>query len=125
MDINERLQQEQLSGSSLPKINPDEQNRYLGTFRERVIVAIRQSQIDNPKVITDFTTVLSKNTAGKLLINANLTGDNSATYIKIATQTSHPFTLLSDNQKSSRQADPIAVLLAADHAVNIDNIYLS
>ncbi|CAH1856625.1 YueI family protein [Convivina praedatoris] len=125
MDINERLQQEQLTGGSLPQINPDEQNRYLGTFRERVVVAIRQSQVDNPKIITDFTTILSQHPEGKLLIDANLTGDNNATYIQIAGKTNHPFTLLSDNQKSSHQADSIAVLLAADYAVNIDNIYLS
>lgn len=52
MDINERLQQEQLGGQ--PKINPDEQRRYLGTFRERVIAAIKVSQLTDKTIQSQF-----------------------------------------------------------------------
>nr|MWN20580.1 DUF1694 domain-containing protein [Leuconostoc lactis] len=53
MDINERLQNEQLGGGQ-PKINPDEQRRYLGTFRERVIAAVKKSQLNSPAIQAQF-----------------------------------------------------------------------
>ena len=58
MDINERLQQEQLGGQ--PKINPDEQRRYLGTFRERVIAAIKVSQLTDKTIQSQFENILTK-----------------------------------------------------------------
>jgi len=123
MDINERLQQEQL-GNGTPKINPDEQSRYLGTFRERVIVAVKVSQLGSTAIQSAFATSLKSHIIGKVLIDQNLAGDYFAKYVGLATQSKHPFTLLSDATKSHQQDDPIAVLLAANTAVNVDNIYL-
>lgn len=123
MDINERLQQEQL-GNGTPKINPDEQSRYLGTFRERVIVAVKVSQLGSTAIQSAFATSLKSHSIGKVLIDQNLAGDYFAEYVGLATQSKHPFTLLSDATKSHQQDDPIAVLLAANTAVNVDNIYL-
>jgi len=123
MDINERLQQEQL-GNGTPKINPDEQSRYLGTFRERVIVAVKVSQLGSTAIQSAFATSLKSHSIGKVLIDQNLAGDYFAKYVGLATQSKHPFTLLSAATKSHQQDDPIAVLLAANTAVNVDNIYL-
>ncbi|MCT4387757.1 DUF1694 domain-containing protein [Leuconostoc pseudomesenteroides] len=123
MDINERLQQEQL-GNGTPKINPDEQSRYLGTFRERVIVAVKVSQLGSTAIQSAFATSLKSHSIGKVLIDQNLAGDYFAKYVGLATQSKHPFTLLSDATKNHQQDDPIAVLLAANTAVNVDNIYL-
>lgn len=123
MDINERIQQDQHGGHS--QINPDEQRRYLGTFRERVIVAIKASQLNSTQIQTQFETALKSHSIGKVLINQQLAQDNFTTYVAIATRTKHPFTLLSHTDDSSKEDDPIAVLLAADTAINIDHIYLS
>ncbi|GMA70125.1 hypothetical protein GCM10025879_13710 [Leuconostoc litchii] len=123
MDVNERLQQEQL-GNGTPKINPDEQNRYLGTFRERVIVAIKVSQLGKSDIQSKFATALKSHSIGKVLIDQQLVGDYFTTYVGLATQSKHTFTLLSDANKSAHQDDPIAIVLAADTAINVDNIYL-
>ncbi|MBZ5969123.1 DUF1694 domain-containing protein [Leuconostoc gasicomitatum] len=123
MDINERLQKEQLGGQS--QINPDEQKHYLGTFRERVVVAVKYSQLRSLDVQSQFETTLKSHSMGKVLIDQNIAGDSFAPYVAIATRTKHPFTLLSHTIESIHQNDPIAVLLAADTAVNIDNIYLN
>ncbi|CAK8054787.1 DUF1694 domain-containing protein [Eupransor demetentiae] len=122
MDINERLQQEQMTGGA-PKVNPDEQNRYLGTFRERVMAAVKVSQVDDANVQAWLRNLMQENSEGKLLINQALLGDDFTAYLTMATSTNHPFTLLSDSSTVSKQADPVAVVLAADHAVNFDQIY--
>ncbi|MEX0380088.1 DUF1694 domain-containing protein [Leuconostoc sp. MS02] len=123
MDINERLQKEQLGGQS--QINPDEQRRYLGTFRERVVVAVKASQLGNTHIQSQFETALRSHSMGKVLIDQSIAGDNFSAYVAIATRTKHPFTLLSHTSDVSFQDDPIAILLAADTAVDIDNIYLN
>ncbi|KAA8324409.1 DUF1694 domain-containing protein [Leuconostoc carnosum] len=123
MNLNERLQQEQL-GNGTPKINPDEQSRYLGTFRERVIVAVKVSQLGNSDIQSAFAASLKSHSIGKVLIDQNLAANYFTTYVGLATQSKHPFTLLSDTTKHHHQDDPIAVLLAANTAVNVDNIYL-
>ncbi|CAM3177912.1 DUF1694 domain-containing protein [Leuconostoc rapi] len=123
MDINERIQQDQRGGHS--QINPDEQRHYLGTFRERVIVAVKASQLNNAQIQAKFEAALRSHSIGKVLINQQLAEDNFTTYVTIATRTKHPFTLLSHADESSQEDDPIAVLLAADTAINIDHIYLS
>ena len=123
MDINERLQNEQL-GVGQPKINPDEQRRYLGTFRERVIAAVKKSQLNSPAIQAQFEATLKQHTDGKVLISQPLAGDLFTTYVRMAVATNHPFTLLSTNDATTED-DPIAVLLAADEAVNIDQIYFT
>lgn len=123
MDINERIQQDQRGGPS--QLNPDEQKHYLGTFRERVIVAVKASQINNTQIQAKFESVLKSHNVGKVLINQQLTENNFTTYVTIAVRTKHPFTLLSQTNNTSQGDDPIAVLLASDTAINIDHIYLS
>lgn len=124
MDINDRLQQSQKT-TGTPKLNPDEQNRYLGTFRERVLIAIKASQITDTHVQNEFLNYLKNHSDGKVLINQNLAQSYFTTFVKQATATHHPFTLLSDHPTATQHDDAIAVLLASDHAVNIDNIYIS
>lgn len=124
MDINERLQNEQLGGGQ-PQINPDEQRRYLGTFRERVIVAVKASQVSQSNIQAQFEAALKAQPIGKILINQDVAGASFAAYVAIASRTNHPFTLLSHVATTSTQDDPIAVLLAADTAVNCDQIYLA
>ena len=124
MDINERLQNEQLGGGQ-PQINPDEQRRYLGTFRERVIVAVKASQVNQTNIQSQFEAALKAQPIGKILINQDVASASFTAYVAIAARTNHPFTLLSHVATSATQDDPIAVLLAADEAVNIDQIYFT
>lgn len=123
MDINERLQNEQLNGGQ-HQLNPDEQHRYLGTFRERVIAAVKKSQLNSPAIQAQFEATLKQHTEGKVLISQPLAGDFFTTYVRMAVTTNHPFTLLSTNDATTED-NPIAVLLAADDAVNIDQIYFT
>ncbi len=45
MDVNERLEQNQTGNG--PSLKPDEKRLYLGTYRERVILAIKTSQVNS------------------------------------------------------------------------------
>ncbi|MGX7052244.1 DUF1694 domain-containing protein [Leuconostoc palmae] len=123
MDINERLQQEK-SGSPI-KINPDEQRRYLGTFRERVVAAVKKSQITNSKIQSLFENTLKTYKDGKVVIDQRTAGELLSFYVALASKTGHSFTIISDQTIINKQDDPIVVLLQTNYAVNIDNIYFN
>ena len=54
-----------------PKINPDEQRRYLGTFRERVCLTISNAQIKERSWTTAVETELKKGVVTQVFINGN------------------------------------------------------
>lgn len=122
MDVNERLEQNQ-NGSG-PNLKPDEKRLYLGTFRERVILAIKASEVGSEESKTVLADKLKAYPDATLLIDQNQTGDDYIDYLKLAIQSGNAYTLLSNNEISKQTTDPYAFVLAAKTAVNIDNINL-
>ncbi|MDF7627554.1 YueI family protein [Lactobacillaceae bacterium L1_55_11] len=121
MDLNQRLEQEQMQPGG-PKLNPDEQRRFLGTFRERVALAVKASQVGQADIQQDFQAAL-KDLPGTILIDQNLVGDYLSDYLKIANQSQHPYRIISGNPPAHVE-DPNAIVVAADQAINRDHIYL-
>ena len=78
-------------------------------FRERVIAAVKKSQLNSPAIQAQFEATLKQHTDGKVLISQPLAGDLFTTYVRMAVTTNHPFTLLSTNDATTED-DPIAVL---------------
>lgn len=67
-NINERMTQ---SMHGTPKINPDEQHKYLGTFRERVALTLDQGEAQQPQFIDVLHKELDDHPEYHLLINGN------------------------------------------------------
>ena len=80
-----------------PANNPDEQRRYLGTFRERVIAAVKKSQLNSPAIQAQFEATLKQHAAGKVLISQPLAGDLFTTYVLWPLRQTDSFALLSTN----------------------------
>ncbi|GAO99395.1 YueI family protein [Fructobacillus ficulneus] len=122
-DVNSRLEQSQ-QGNGGPKINPDEQRLYLGTFRERVVVAVKESQVYDQTVQSQVKAALSAWPETTLLIDQDLCGDSYTDYLTMAVTNNHAYTLLSNTEKTTQTTDPYAVVLAAKTAINQENINL-
>lgn len=69
--VNDRLQQANQGGGGAPQINPDEQRKYLGTFRERVSLAIKNKDLASSYAQKAVNTELKNNSRYNLVINAN------------------------------------------------------
>ena len=99
-----------------PKIKPDEQRKYLGTFRERVCLTISVSQLRQH----NWTDAVQKELAlgiGKLVfINGNLPDDEIHPYVRAAAQAGGQFTMKTDPQFKTND-DSLAVVVAAKEAV--------
>lgn len=99
-----------------PLVNPDEQRKYLGTFRERCFASMTVREMRNKADQQHLITEIKKHPEGKLLINGSVDENVQSDFIALASKNSADFTIVNDATVDSE--DSIGVLLVTDHAVN-------
>jgi len=106
-----------------PKIKPDEQKKYLGTFRERVVFVIRLEEAS--KNIYDHFCInqFSNYPKGTLLINANCPLEIQNHFMKIAQARNILFRLV-DTDEQKIASDAIAIVFSLDKPANIEDIFV-
>ncbi|MDN6362194.1 MAG: YueI family protein [Tetragenococcus koreensis] len=102
-----------------PSVNPDEQRKFLGTFRERVYIrmTIQQMKQDSNKKILENH--LSDYPDASVLINGNASESVQSNYIQIAMKAKLKFTVVDSDLKGD---DDSGLLVVANKAVNEDTI---
>lgn len=99
-----------------PKIKPDEQRKYLGTFRERVCLTISIAELQEQDWAAAVTAELAKGVGTLVFINGNLPHAEVHPYVKAATRAGAAFTMKTDPEfKTDPQA--LAVVVASKSAV--------
>ncbi|EOR21527.1 YueI family protein [Cytobacillus oceanisediminis] len=99
---------------------PEERRKFLGTLRERVVVALNQSQVIEPSLYEEITNAMKKNSGAKLYLNGHLDYSYLSKYIKEANQVHMEYTIVTNKDADS----DIGLLIAYDHAINTENIYV-
>ncbi|MDO4902826.1 MAG: YueI family protein [Limosilactobacillus sp.] len=99
-----------------PKIKPDEQRKYLGTFRERVCLTISVAQLQERDWTPAVTAELAKKIGTLVFINGNLPHDQIHPYIQAAVQAGATFTLKNEPDYKT-DPDSLAVVIANKTAV--------
>ena len=79
-----------------PKIKPDEQRKYLGTFRERVCLTISVQELQEQDWTKALTAELDRGIGNLVFINGNLPHDEIHPYIQTAAKDNAQFTLKTD-----------------------------
>ncbi|MFR0513892.1 YueI family protein [Limosilactobacillus mucosae] len=100
-----------------PKINPDEQRRYLGTFRERVCLTISVAQLKERDWSDALKQELKKGIGNLVFLNGNLSDEKLRPYMRAAVQEHASFTLKTDPEFSTAP-EKMAVVVAAKTAVH-------
>lgn len=116
-DIDEYLQQG-IHGKK--EINPDERRRFLGTLRERVVIALKQPQLIEPGIYPEVETALKENNKAHLYLNGNMTYEYLSKYKKIADQYGVDYTLVTNKEFDSE----LGLVLAYDYAIDKESIYV-
>ena len=91
-NVNDRLDQ---SSHGTPQVDPDQQRRYLGTFRERVSLGIKIKDTKNPWAVNALKKDIKAHPSYTILINEKI-GDAMGTYMQIANQSHVNFDLKTD-----------------------------
>jgi len=106
-----------------PQIKPDEQRKYLGTFRERVFLALTINEMKEQKHVKYFEQELKKQPDYHVLINGNVDMEDQLNFISVAQKCNCSFTVVETKQQEPD--NPLGLVYAADEAINQEMISLS
>ncbi|KXZ17793.1 YueI family protein [Bacillus nakamurai] len=99
---------------------PDERHLFLGSLRERVIIALTKGQMLQKSPYEEVKQALKSRTKAVLYINGKLPYHAYSPYMKLAAAAGVRSSVISDLQFET----PLGLVFAADNAVNHDSIYV-
>ena len=99
-----------------PLVNPDEQHKYMGTFRERCYLSMTIQQMRDANDKDGFLKELAKHEDATILLNGKMPESLQSAYIQLATKNKAKFTIINDFVKAD--PDSFGLLLVAKEAVN-------
>lgn len=103
------------------QIKPEEKRKFLGTYRERVIVALKNSQVMENKVYNEIERLMKGNPQAKMLLNGELNYSFLSKYIQLARKYNYSYSIVTNNESTTN----IGLVLAHDYAINKEEIYIT
>lgn len=103
-----------------PKLNPDEQKKYMGTFRERCFTTMTIAQMKIERDKKNFLKELAAHPEGTVLLNGKMDISLQTAYIKLINAHGGRFTVV--NEAQSNEPDALGLVLATDHAVDVAEV---
>ncbi|RJS56202.1 hypothetical protein BSBH6_04017 [Bacillus subtilis] len=99
---------------------PDERHLFLGSLRERVLLALTKGQVLRSRPYEEAEHALKSSKNITLLINGELQYQSYSSYIQMANRHGAHFKIVSDLQFHT----PLGLVIASDIAVNRELIYV-
>ncbi|WP_201716524.1 YueI family protein [Rossellomorea arthrocnemi] len=99
---------------------PDERRKFLGSLRERIVIALTQSQVREKGVYKEVQESLKSHPDAKLLLNGNMSYTFLSKYIKLADTYHVSFSMVTNKDIET----DIGLVLAYDHAIDQEEIYV-
>jgi uncharacterized protein YueI len=100
---------------------PEERRKYLGTLRERIIVALTKSQVAEAKPYPELGQFMKQHPQAHLFLNGNMNYDDLSKYVKIATKNKIGHTIVTNKEHDT----DIGLVLAMDHAIDKEEILIT
>nr|WP_028785160.1 YueI family protein [Thalassobacillus devorans] len=115
-DVDDYLQ-EGIYGARETK--PAERKRFLGTLRERVVLALTKGQVIQNKGLDNLEQEIKDNPEAKLLLNGNISYRFLKDYKAVADKYGLHHTTISNRESET----DIGAVLTCDHAIEKQNIF--
>ncbi|MDQ0272921.1 YueI family protein [Cytobacillus purgationiresistens] len=100
---------------------PDERRRFLGTLRERTVIALKQPQVRKPGIIAEVESALQDHSKARLYLNGHMSYQDLSKYIKVATSNHVDYTIVTNKDFNSE----LGLVLAYDYAIDHEEIYVT
>jgi uncharacterized protein YueI len=100
---------------------PDERRKFLGTLRERIIVALTKSQVGEMEVYPQVEQHMKEKPQAHLFLNGNMSYESLSKYVKLATKYKVEHTIVTNKEHDSE----IGLVLAMEHAIDKEDIYIT
>jgi uncharacterized protein YueI len=115
--VDEYLQQ----GIYGPKeIKPEERKRFLGTLRERIVVALTQAQVRGNEVDSQLEKIMKENQRAHMYLNGQMEYSTLSRYIKMAGKVGMTFTMVNNQDVET----DIGLVVAYDYAIDKEEIFI-
>lgn len=102
------------------EIKPEEKRKFLGTFRERVIIALDKAQVREQEIYPQVEQYMKENPTARLLLNGNIDYEHLSKYVKLAQKNQIEHTIVTNKEHETE----IGLVLAMDHAIDKEDIYV-
>lgn len=99
---------------------PEERRKFLGTIRERIIVALTKSQVMEQGVYPEVEELMKEHPKALLLLNGELNYSFLSDYIHSARAKKIPFSIVTNKDHRTN----IGLVLAYEHAIDKEDIYI-
>ncbi|WP_286230545.1 YueI family protein [Neobacillus mesonae] len=99
---------------------PDERRKYLGTLRERIVVALKKIQVAEETVYPQVEKLMKDYPKAHLFLNGNLPYEQLSKYIKKAAKYNIRHTIVTNKESET----DIGLVLAMDYAIEKDEIFI-
>jgi len=99
---------------------PEERRKFLGTIRERIVVALTKSQVMENGVYPEVEQLMKEHPKATLLLNGELDYSFVSDYIHSARSKNIAFSIVTNKEHNTN----IGLVLTYDHAINNENIYI-
>ncbi len=104
-----------------PETKPAERRRFLGTLRERIIIALTSEQLYEGKIYPEIEAKMKAFPQARLLLNGSIRYSYLSPYIQLAKKYRIPFTILKDEVQDT----DIGLVLTMNHAINKQEIFIT
>ncbi|WP_077624054.1 YueI family protein [Sediminibacillus massiliensis] len=116
-DVDDYIQ-EGIYGAKQTK--PGERKRYLGTLRERVILALTKGQVMKNKGHDELLAGMKEHPDSRLLFNGNINSRFLKDYKNMAREAGIQYSSITNKEAKT----DLGAILTSDHAIDKENIYL-
>ncbi|MDR7001984.1 YueI family protein [Neobacillus niacini] len=100
---------------------PEERRKFLGTLRERIIIALKKGQVGESKVHPQVEQEMKKYPKAHLLLNGTMNYSQLSKYVKLAAKYKIEHTIVTNKDHDTE----IGLVLALDHAIDKEEIYIT
>lgn len=100
---------------------PEERRKYLGTLRERIIIALTQSQVGEEKTYPQVEQAMKEYPKAQLLLNGNMAYEELSKYVKLAAKNKIEHKIVTNKEHET----DIGLVLAMSYAIDKEEIYIS
>ncbi|WP_059172264.1 YueI family protein [Bacillus sp. FJAT-27445] len=102
------------------EIKPEERRRFLGTIRERVLVALTKKQVYAPGTFPEVEKLMKDYPDAHLYMNGHMSYEEFSKYLKKANEHDIEYTIVTNKEHDSE----IGLVLACHYAVDKEEIYI-
>jgi uncharacterized protein YueI len=100
---------------------PEERREFLGTLRERIIVALKRAQVAEKEIYPQVDQEMKANPQAHLFLNGNMDYMTLSKYVKLAAKYNLEHTIVTNKEHDTE----IGLVLAMDHAIDKEEVYIT